>query len=57
MTDNELARRYQELSYRMLECAMTPDHPTTQMNHARWEREWRQTERELDRRELLEPRT
>jgi hypothetical protein len=50
MTTTELIRRAQELAYRKLECALTPDHPVTKANQARWDRELRQVEAELQRR-------
>lgn len=55
MDDAALARRYEELRYRMVECAISPDHPATRANRARWEREFRQVEAECDRRGMLEP--
>jgi hypothetical protein len=55
-TDAEVARRYSELRYRMIEIAFTQDHPVTRANQARWKREFRQVEAEADRRGLLEPR-
>jgi hypothetical protein len=54
MTDGDLAHRYNELRYRMIECALTPDHPVTRANRARWKREFGLVERECDRRGLLE---
>jgi hypothetical protein len=53
-TDEELARRYAELRYRMIECALTPDHPVTRANRARWTREFRQVEAACERRGLFE---
>lgn len=54
MTDAQLARRYSELRYRMIECAVDPDHPATRANRARWTREFRQVEAACDRRGLLQ---
>lgn len=44
MSDAQVVRRYQELQYRMIECAIDPEHPTTRANRARWTREFRQVE-------------
>jgi hypothetical protein len=53
-TDAELVRRWRELEYRRIECAIDPDHPATRANRDRWDRERRQVQAELERRGLLE---
>ena len=53
-TDEQVAWRYEELRYRMIECALTPDHPATRANRARWEREFRQVEAQCKARGLFE---
>lgn len=53
LSDAALARRYSELRYRMIECALDPEHPATLANRARWTREFRQIEAAADRRGLL----
>lgn len=53
MTDDQVAWRYEELRFRMMECALTPDHPVTKANQARWTREFRQVEAMAERRGLL----
>jgi hypothetical protein len=54
MNDADLARRYLELRYRMLECAAAPDHPATKANRARWTRELARVEAACRRRGLFE---
>ena len=55
-SNDEIAWRYSELRYRMIECAFSQDHPATIANQARWKREFKRVEAEADRRGLLEPR-
>jgi len=53
MTDAELVRAYQELWYRSVECAFTPDHPATRANGARWARELKVVENACEKRGLF----
>lgn len=55
MGDGDLAHRWNELHYRMIECAMTPDHPITRANRARWTREYKQVTSACERRGLFVP--
>jgi hypothetical protein len=55
LSDRDLVRRYRELEYHRIECALTPDHPVTRANRSRWEQELRRVIIECDRRGLLEP--
>lgn len=54
LSDGNLVYRYQELRYRMIECALDPDHPATVMNRARWTREFKRVELECERRGMFE---
>lgn len=53
MTDVDLVYRYNELNYRMIECAFTPDHPATVANRTRWTQEFKRVEAECERRGLF----
>lgn len=53
-TDAQLAWRYQELRFHLIECAISPEHPTSRMNRARWQRELRQVVAACERRGLFE---
>lgn len=53
MTDREVARRWQELRYRMFEISVDPDHPASRANGARWKREYKAIEAEATRRGLF----
>lgn len=55
-TQAQLVRRYRELSYRMIEIKVDPDHPVSAANAARWRREFAQVERECERRGLFAPK-
>ena len=50
MTDQQLLRRYNELSYRLIEIQLDPDHPASRANGARWKREHAQVVRAMERR-------
>lgn len=53
MSNAALRRRYAELDYRMIETALTPDHPTTMANLRRWRAEFRDVKAECLKRGLL----